>query len=322
LGGAAPVAQKEMTNVVEVAAAVLLRPDGEFLLTQRPSRTVYAGYWEFPGGKVESGETAQQALSRELREELGIDIGRPYPWLTQHYIYPHADVRLEFFRVREWRGEARGIEGQNLTWCRPDAIAVEPLLPANGPVLRALSLPTEYAVSDVKQMGEAMFFSALERRLAAGLKLLQLREKEMSEEAFRRFARTAVDMAHRAGARVLVNGPERLATEVGADGVQLSALQLQATQKRPEMELVGASVHGREELRRAEALGADFAVLGAIAATPTHPDGRILGWQGFAEIVAGAAIPVYAIGGVKPAQLDEAWAAGAQGIAMIRGSWT
>lgn len=309
-------------KIVDVAAAVLLRPDGEFLLAQRPSRTVYAGYWEFPGGKVEPRESAQEALSRELREELGIDIGRADPWITRRYLYPHADVRLEFFRVREWRGEPQGLEGQNLAWSRPEAIAVEPLLPANDPVLRALRLPAEYALSNAARMGEDAFFAALTRRLAGGLKLLQLREKDMDEESFRRFARRAIEMAHAAGAQVLVNGPVALAESVGADGVHLSAQQMRTTTARPDMAIVGVSVHSGAELRKAEALEADFAVLGAIAATPTHPGGRVLGWDGFAEIVAGAAIPVYAIGGLDAAQMDAAWAAGAQGVAMIRGSWS
>ena len=132
---------------VEVAAAVLVRPNGEFLLAQRPSRTVYAGYWEFPGGKIESGETPDQGLRRELHEELGIDVEQAYPWMMQTFTYPHATVRLHFFRVTTWRGEPHGREGQHLAWQQPGAIEVEPLLPANTPVLRALTLPHEYAVS-------------------------------------------------------------------------------------------------------------------------------------------------------------------------------
>src|SRR5918994_6473274 len=98
--------------IIEVAAAVLQRPDGSFLLAQRPPGKVYAGYWEFPGGKVEPGEPAAAALARELHEELGIDVECAYPWLTRVFTYPHATVRLNFFRVTRWRGEPHPREDQ------------------------------------------------------------------------------------------------------------------------------------------------------------------------------------------------------------------
>lgn len=310
-----------MNKVVDVAAAVLLRHDGSFLLAQRPSRTVYAGYWEFPGGKVEPGETPAQALVREVREEIGVHITQADPWISQTFVYPHATVRLHFFRVRTWTGEMHGHEGQALAWQQPGCVDVEPLLPANAPVLRALTLPAEYAISNASEVGETKFLEALERRLSQGLKLLQLREKTMRAEDFSRLAGHAIEMAHRAGARVIVNASIENAHLLQADGVQLSAQELLRTNARPDFEWVGASVHNVEELRRAESLGADFAVLGAVKRTPTHPEGNVLGWEGFLRIAAGAEIPVYAIGGMQPIHMDEAWRHGAQGLAMIRGSW-
>ncbi|HKO87298.1 MAG TPA: Nudix family hydrolase [Burkholderiales bacterium] len=310
-----------MTEVVNVAAAVLIQPDGSFLLAQRPARTVYAGYWEFPGGKVESGETPLEALAREVEEEIGIRIAHADPWITQTFVYPHATVRLHFFRVRDWVGVMHGREGQALAWQRPGKIEVGPLLPANAPVLRALSLPTEYAVSNATEIGERAFLSSLQKRLSEGLKLLQLREKAMSSEQFSHFARSAITLAQSAGAQVLVNASINTARLLEADGVQLSAKELMKLENRPDLKLVGASIHNLEELRRAEALGVDFAVLGAVRATPTHPNGTVLGWNGFGAIVEDAAIPVYAIGGLRPADMHEAWRHSAHGLAMIRGSW-
>lgn len=308
-------------KVVEVAAAVLLRPDGRFLLAQRPARTVYAGYWEFPGGKIEPDESPADALARELREELDIEITRAYPWLTQIYTYPHATVRLRFFRVLAWRGEPRGVEGQQLAWQRPGALDVTPMLPANTPVLRALALPAEYAVSNAANVGEEAFLRALEHRLKTGLRMVQLREPRLAPAAFADLARRAVVLAHRAGARVLINGPGSVAAQCGADGVHLSARALMEASARPDFALAGASVHTRDELHRAEALGLDFIVIGAVRETPTHPGAAGLGWDGFRELAAGAQVPVYAIGGLWPADLETAWSCGAQGIAMIRGSW-
>jgi mutator protein MutT len=125
-------------ELVEVAAAVIERPDGSFLMASRPAGKVYAGWWEFPGGKVEAGETARQALDRELREELGIEVEQAWPWLNRTYNYPHADVMLRFFRVTRWRGEPHPHEGQSFAWTRAEAPAVSsPILPANGPILKA-----------------------------------------------------------------------------------------------------------------------------------------------------------------------------------------
>ena len=91
-------------KLVDVSAGVLLRPDGCYLLGQRAQDTVYAGYWEFPGGKVEPGETPAQALCRELDEELGIRVTHLRPWLRREHVYEHAHVRLHFFEVAGWEG--------------------------------------------------------------------------------------------------------------------------------------------------------------------------------------------------------------------------
>src|SRR3954468_1575974 len=162
---------------LEVVAAVLQRPDGSFLLAQRPAGKVYEGYWEFPGGKVEPGEEPRDALSRELHEELGIDVGRAYPWITREYDYEHAAVRLRFFRVTGWSGELHGRENQRFAWQRTDALDVAPLLPANGPILRSLELPAIYGVTNAAETGVELFLSRLEAALARGLRLVQVREK-------------------------------------------------------------------------------------------------------------------------------------------------
>ena len=120
---------------VEVAVGVLIRPDGSFLLTSRPPGKVYEGYWEFPGGKVEPGETVEQALRRELAEEIGVDIGAVHPWLVERIDYPHALVQLNFCKVFEWVGELHMHEGQQFAWATLP-IQVRPVLPGTLPVLR------------------------------------------------------------------------------------------------------------------------------------------------------------------------------------------
>jgi 8-oxo-dGTP diphosphatase len=113
-----------------VAVGILQRPDGQVLFAQRPPGKAYAGYWEFPGGKIEPGESAQDALVRELQEELGVHVTRATAWLTQQHVYPHAFVELRFFRVTDWQGDVRPQEGQQVAWQIPGAYTVSPMLPA------------------------------------------------------------------------------------------------------------------------------------------------------------------------------------------------
>ncbi len=306
---------------VEVAAAVILREDGRFLLGQRPAGKVYAGYWEFPGGKVEPGEAPLAALERELREELGIAVRAAHPWLTRDYDYAHAAVKLRFFRVVEWSGDLHGRERQNFSWQLPHAVSVDPLLPANAPILRALRLPPVYGITYAQELGVPEFMRRLARALAGGLRLVQVREKGMTREALHKFAAEVTAAAHAHDARVLVNGNAELARAVGADGVHLTAAQLAQTRDRPAFDLVGASCHDAAELARARDLGADLAVLGPVAPTPTHPGAAGIGWERLAELVKDSPLPVYALGGLKSADLQTAWQCGAHGISMMRGAW-
>ena len=301
--------------------AVLIRSDGTVLLAQRPESKVYSGYWEFPGGKIGPGEPVAEALKREIREELGIEIERAYPWITRVFTYPHAKVRLHFFRVTAWRGEPHALEHQAIAWQRPDAIELAPLLPANGPVLRSLQLPAEYAITRAGELGVEPFLLRLEARLRGGLKLIQVREKAFARQAAEEFARRVIALAHAHRAKVLVNADAALGRDIGADGVHLTAEQLRSAPARPDLPWCGASCHSSEELQRAEALGVDLVVLGPVHATPSHPDAVPLGWERFREIARGAAVPVYALGGIVPRDLEQALSCGAHGIAMVRGSW-
>ena len=323
--------QTENTKIVEVAAAVLQRPDGSFLLAQRPPDKIWAGYWEFPGGKIESGETPYHALSRELREELGIEVETAYPWITRVFTYPHATVRLNFFRVTAWHGELHPHEGQAFAWqINPPQLpfakkggrhGVIPILPANAPALRALELPSLYAISNVQELGEEEFMQRLETALRKGLRLVQLREKHLSRDELRALALRVMKLAHAHGARVLLNADVELAQEGGADGVQLTAAQLAGLHERPAVDWCAASCHNAAELRRAEALGCDFAVLSPVLPTQSHPGAPHLGWKNFSAIAAGSSIPVYALGGLTHDDMQTAWQHGAHGIALLRQAW-
>ena len=291
------------------------------LLAQRPPGKPYAGYWEFPGGKLEPGETPRHALDRELREELGIDVKRASPWLVQEFVYPHAHVELHFFRVFAWDGELASHDGQAFEWQTPGHYTVAPLLPANTRILAALDLPLVYGITCAEDSDEAAFLVRAEQALRNGLSLVQLRDKTWPLARRVAFARELVPLVHRYRARVLWNGSERQARETGCDGVHWTAAALADARARPADLLTAASCHTPEEIARAGDLGVDFAVMGPVAPTPTHAFAVPLGFDGFERAVAGTRVPVYALGGLAMEDLDAAIDHAAHGVALRRAAW-
>ncbi len=306
---------------IEVAAAVMTRPDGRFLLGQRAPGTFYPGFWEFPGGKVEPGEDARAALVRELDEELGIRVAACWPWLVREFDYEHAHVRLNFFEVPAWAGDVNDHVHSALSWQRADALSVFPMLPANAPVLKALRLPRRMGVTQAASLGVAEQLRRLDAALADGLGIVQIREPSLDAAQREALVKAALPRCRSAGALLLVNGDLALARRCGVDGVHLPARQLATLTARPDFEWVGASCHSRDELRAAAALDVDYALLGQVAATPSHPGETPLGWPGFSALAAGLPMPVMAIGGLGRGDMSVARAAGAHGIAAIRDAW-
>jgi len=308
-------------KITHVAAAVLLREDGSYLLGQRAADTFYPGYWEFPGGKIEAGEQPRGALIRELQEELGIEVVQAFPWIVREHQYEHANVKLHFFRVTEWRGELRDQVHAALAWQNVGVNNVAPMLPANGPVLKSLSLPDFYAVTNAAEIGGRAQLEALEHALKRGLRLVQIREQGLPEPQRTAFVSEAVRLIQGFGARALINSDEDMALELGADGLHLPARQLMTTAQRPSFKLVGASCHTHAELNHAIGLGLDFAVVGSIKPSPTHAMQQGIGWEAFQSLIAESPIPVFAIGGLQHNDKPSAWEHGAHGIAAIRAAW-
>ena len=306
-------------RITEVAVAVFIKADGSFLLSSRPEGKPYPGYWEFPGGKIEVGESVLQALKRELLEELNVVITHATPWFTFMTVYTHATVRLHCWRVSAWQGEMRGMEDQQFAWQHLDALTVAPTLPGCVPIFKALALPPFYAITNATEMGVDAYLKRLEVALKRGLKLIQIRERSMPRDEVLRFARRVVMLAHANGAKVLINSDIELARKTGADGVHMTALELRHCNSRPDVGLLAASTHSREEIERAAQLQLDFVVLGAVKPTLTHPGGIALGWERFANIVDATPLPVYALGGLSSGDLINAMAHGAHGVAMQRG---
>ena len=303
-----------MTRIVEAAAAVILRPDGSFLLGRRPEGKPYAGYWEFPGGKIEAGEDPRAALDRELEEELGIRVREATPWIQRVYAYTHATVRLHFFRVTAWEGEPQPLEDQAISWQPVEAPDVSPMLPANAPVLAALALPAVMVVSNAAETGFDAWSLKLSAQVVGERLLVQIREKGLEPQRVQFLLSRALTRGTPFGATVVVNSD--CGAWPQADGVHLTAKALMESSARPAGRVVGASCHDAHEIAHAARLGLDYVVVGPVKDTPSHPGAATLGWEGFAALVHGSPLPAYAIGGLTRADLAEARRRGAHGVAL------
>ncbi len=300
---------------IEVAAGILTAADGRVLLMQRLPGKHLAGLWEFPGGKLEPGESVEQALRRELAEELGIEVRAAEPLISVPWDYPEKSVRLHAWRVTAWRGEPRAREGHPLCWTAIADLDVAGMPPADVPVVNALRLPAHYAISGA----EGHLPDAASHQAITPSPLLQLRMPDADRESVRATAHNLMRSHPACRERLLVNHDIELARELGV-GVHLRAAQLHRLRQRPLPHgvWVGASCHDADELDCAARLDVDFATLSPVRTTASHPDATPLGWERFARLVADARVPVYALGGVGHDDLERARAVGAQGVAGIR----
>ena len=312
---------------IQVAVGVLRRPDGRVFAAERLPGRHLAGQWEFPGGKLEPGESARAALGRELLEEVGVEVLAARPLIRFPCEYPDRRVRLEVFEVSEWRGRPHGREGQVTDWVEPEDLRRLDLVAGAIPIINAIELPSLYLVTPEPKAEAADFEAILRARIEAGVRLVQLRAKSMPADALVPLARRTAALAERSGARVFLNADPETARAAGAHGAHLSSRALarlaERRWERPAWPGFGlaASCHDARELALAGSLGVDFAVLSPIRPTPGHPDARPIGWEGFAGLLEPVDFPVFALGGLGPADRVAAWAAGAQGIAAIRGLW-
>lgn len=308
-------------KVIHVAVGVIFNPAGEVLVSLRPRHVDQGNLWEFPGGKVEPGEDVQQALVREIEEEVGLRIERAQPLIKLRHDYPAKSVLLDVWRVTAYSGQACGREGQRLAWLAPQALNPANFPAANPPIITAVRLPPLYLITP--EPSHAVFLSRLERLLNAGIRLVQLRAKSLDGEDFHRLAVEVIALCRARGARVLLNGSPEQCLLLGADGVHLNSERLLHLSARPlpADRLVAASCHDRRQVDHAGRIGVDFIAVSPVRATYSHPAALPLGWGGLRSLVESAVVPAYALGGLAPADLTSAWGHGAQGVAAIRSLW-
>ncbi len=296
---------------------------GRILVAKRPEHVHQGGLWEFPGGKLESGESPLHGLRRELSEELGIEVRASRPLIRVHHDYGDRQVLLDVHRVSDYSGLPRGREGQPLAWLHPDTMEAAYFPAADRPIINALRLPSLLLVTGAGSARPDIFLARLARALANGVRLVQLRAHDLSDSAYRSLSARAHALCQQHRARLLLNRHPDLIADIPRHGIHLSGLHLGELSTRPGRadDLVGASCHDAADLQRAEALGLEYALLSPVKQTASHPNALALGWPRFASLVEPVSLPVYALGGLTPGDLDTAFMHGAQGIAAIRGLW-
>ncbi|WP_428310419.1 Nudix family hydrolase [Hydrocarboniphaga sp.] len=303
--------------LIHVACGVLQRADGAVLLAQRPEGKIAAGFWEFPGGKIEPGESASAALARELFEELGVTVRGARPLIRLRHAYSNRIVVLDTWLVSAFDGEPESRENQALAWAALDAVSGYDCLPTVAPIMKPLRLPADY-VFTAPTMDEAAIRARLPRLPKPAL--LRLRLPGLSDAAYAALASSLAGDVQRAGLKLVLDRSVELSRTL-ACGWHAPVAAWRDLKSRPDVPAFFGSAHTRDELLALNALDADAAVLGHVLATRSHPGQMPLGWGGFSDAALEAGLPVYAIGGVGARDHEQAWNHGGQGCAGINAYW-
>ena len=304
------------TEFLHVAIGVVWDKAGRVLIALRHNTVHQGGLWEFPGGKVEAGESVEQALSRELKEELDISVQKMTPLIKINHQYLDLKVQLDVWTVQDYSGKATGREGQKIQWIFPEQLEQYSFPEANKAIITAVRLADEYAI--LNAIEEDDLVEQFNNLLAMGVKLIQARIKLVPEEAVIRFFEWAIPICQEKGVQLFVNSAVNGAKKIHANGIHLTSADLLALKTKPaNYTWVAASCHNALELKYAESMGVDFVVLAPVLSTPTHPDAKPLGWVEFKHLTEMTHLPVFALGGLEKQDKIKAKMAGAMGIAGI-----
>jgi 8-oxo-dGTP diphosphatase len=317
---------------VHVAVGVISNALGDIFIAKRADHLHQGGLWEFPGGKVEAGETVTDALARELREELAIDVLQTSPLIQIRHDYGDKAVLLDVHRVASFVGEPIGAEGQLVRWVPVNELSCYQFPAANIPIIKAIELPTAWAITG-SFSSPADFIARFRPLLATPTLGVIVRIPGFSVSSYQPLLQDILQCVDGSLSLVLNTSVEEFeraakAFPSAAFGIHINRHQLRiyADKGLPESvrktaRVIGVSCHDENELAMASRIGADYAFLSPVLATGSHPEAIPLGWRVFSVWVEKMNIPVYALGGVKPSDIAFAQQQGAQGIAAISAFW-
>jgi len=301
---------------LHVAVGVINNSADQILISKRGDGAHQGGLWEFPGGKVEAGESVQQALQRELDEELGIRVNKAVPLIKISHQYSDLRVLLDVWRVTEFSGRACGREGQTIEWVSGQHLSEYDFPAANIAIIKAVTFPSRYAILEGYDEGQVV--ANLNIILEQGIKLIQVRLKLLAIPVSEELWETIIAQCGKYEVILLINSALKHFKHKEKVGLHLTSSDLLQIQSRPEgYPWVAASCHNLQELELAEKIGVDFVVLAPVQKTDSHPGTIPMGWQKFTELTLQSTVPVYALGGLQQSDLARAIYAGAQGVAGI-----
>ena len=317
-----------MFDIVHVAVAVIVNPDNEVCISLRHKDSHQGGLWEFPGGKIEQDETPEQALIREIKEELNLEIKQTRPLITITHNYQDKAVCLHVCKVLFYKGTAIGQEGQPVKWVPVSRLSTYDFPEANRAIIKSLQLPDKYLITG-KFTDSNDFLEKLKNALESGINLVQLRLKDDSLEDLTQaqaLLEKASGLCKSADAKLMLNLSACYLDVIDLslivfDGFHADSKTLKTLSSRPQATLFSASCHNSEELVKAVQLQADFVVLSPVQKTASHPEMQGIGWQQFSNMIENITIPVYALGGVSEEDMETAWLHGAQGVSAISAFW-
>ena len=303
-------------KTIKAVVGVLQNSANEILIAKRQAHQFMGGFWELPGGKIETNESAQYAIIRELKEELGIIVTDLSIHQTMVYQYTDRIVELSIYTINQYQNTPEGIEGQEIVWTNINNLSQYKLLPTMAAFINSITLPNKYWITPSSNHYSEVWTRKFDEKLKQGISLIQLRSKvDINSD----FIAELYNKCTQNNTQLLLNIPNKTFKEGDCDGWHLTTSEMLKIKSRPcaDNKLLGASTHNLSEALKAQELGADFVVISPVQATQTHPDTIPIGWEVAGEVVKKLNIPVYFLGGMTINDLNKTLKLGAQGIAGV-----